>query len=80
MNWFEAMLKRAHLLPQFTQDDVLNAENADDLRTHSLIVHAVSEAIERRVHGNATLRHAIDQAKERTPDVRDFERKIRGFH
>lgn len=78
---FEALLKRLHLLPEFTQDDILNAENEESLRHHSASVHSLTEAIRRRVAGNEILRHAIDLAKERTRDVPDFEERIRrNFH
>lgn len=78
MTWIDDMLKRIGITPNFTQDDVLNAENEDALHTHSALVHELTEAIHRRVAGNEILRHAIDQAKERTRDVPEFERRIRG--
>lgn len=76
MNKFEQVLQRLGILPAFTEDDILNAENDDDLRTHSLVVSKVTAAIERRVHSNQALRRAIDVAKIKTNSFADFERRI----
>lgn len=78
MNWLDSVLKRMGIVPDFTQDDILNAENEESLRVHSIAVHEVTDAIRRRVENNRILRQAIENAKERTGDIRDFEQKIRG--
>jgi ornithine carbamoyltransferase len=74
----ETVLKKIGVVPSFTQDDILNAENEESLREHAIVVHAVTDAIRRRVANNEVLRRAIEQAKERTADIGEFERKIRG--
>lgn len=73
MSWITGILKRAHLLPAFSEDDVLNASTEDALREHTQLVDRVREVTQKRVRGNDALRKSIMSAKHRTNSFADFE-------
>lgn len=75
----ERLLKYMGLVRQYTDDDVINAENDDALRTHSSAVVNLHESIERRLQGNEALRRSITIAKDRTNSFGEFERQVKAM-
>lgn len=78
MKWIERMGKFFGLVPDFTADDVLNAEQEDVLREHGKMLSAVQvKAAERKI-GNSKLRAALDEAKSSMSitALADFETSI----
>jgi hypothetical protein len=76
MNWISSLLKRLHIIGQFSEDDVINASTEDALREHSQLVEQVREVTKKRVQGNEALRASISSAKHRTNSFADFEKFV----
>jgi hypothetical protein len=76
MNWLTQVLKKVHLLPPFSQDDVINASTEDKLREHSNLVEQVREVTRKRQRGNDAMRQSITNAKRRTNSFADFEKFV----
>jgi hypothetical protein len=77
MKWIFQMFKLFHLLPAFTADDVLNAEQEDALREHAEVVQAVKAQAEQRRSGNEKLRAALHEARQAMPVFGEFEHAMR---
>lgn len=78
MKWMKWMGRFFGLVPDFTADDILNAEQEDALREHGAALQAVqAKSAERRL-GNSRLRAALDEAKSALaiPALSDFEHAL----
>ena len=65
MSWLLGMLRRLRVLPDFTADDILNAENEDSLREHKATVEEVKVQSALRRQTNERLRSVLEQARNK---------------
>lgn len=80
MNWFVSALRRMRLLPEFSDDDTIDASIENTLYDHGKAVEAVKCATERRRSGNEQLRRILMAARVRSTTFSDFEHAIRREH
>lgn len=76
MKWLDPMLKRLGLMPEFTDDEQINASTEDAARTHHSAVEQLHEAVQKRSQGNEALRKIIEMAKEKTPVFVEFDQHL----
>lgn len=62
MNWIAKLLRWLRVIPSFTQDDVLNAENEDALLEHRKVVDELASATRLRKEINGRLRRVLTEA------------------
>jgi len=77
MNWLSKVLRRLRVLPNFTQDDILNAETEDALMEHKKVVDEVNATTHDRKLINAKLRGVLSEARERSSHFADFEQSLK---
>ena len=74
----ERLLKRWGLIPQWDDDDLINAQIEDKQRDHETVTARLHEAFGKRLATNEALRESIKIAKERTNSFEAFERQMVG--
>jgi hypothetical protein len=77
MSWLAKTLRRIGVLPPFTEDDILNAENENALRNVKTAKSAVDEQYSRQHLSADHLKNVLRDARSRVNSFAEFERKIR---
>lgn len=76
MRVFRRFLIMIGLISSFTEDDVLNAENENDLHDHSQALKAAECASACRNESAAQLRGALKETETRTREFELFEQRL----
>lgn len=74
----ESILKRVGLLPEVSDDEMINASIENAFYDHKKEVDVLMEETAARRAGNDRLRNALQIAKMRATTLGEFENAIRG--
>lgn len=74
----EQILKKLHLISQFSKDDMINASIEDKFREHKSLVERLQKTLHRRLVSNEHLRESIRIARDKTNSFAEFESFARG--
>ncbi len=77
MSWLSEILKRWRILPAFTEDDILNAENENALWNVQHGKADLDAANEKQKTSTRNLKRVMHEARIRVNAFAEFERQIR---
>lgn len=77
MNVVKKLFRLIGLAPKFTHDDILNAENENDLFDHGKAVQAAGFAITNRKQSTEKLRTLLEAHIARSEEFAQFEERLK---